>query len=99
MKRAALPLLTLGLFAIVVADRLSHAVGPRPTAPLQGPSETRPATVDLAGTAGGKAPRDVAAPAASDSRNRQARLAARQQLSREGTLTYLDSLILSTDSV
>jgi predicted Zn-dependent protease len=31
--------------------------------------------------------------------DRLARLAARQQLSREGSLTYLDSLIISTDSV
>jgi predicted Zn-dependent protease len=102
MKRVVLPLVTLGLFAMVVADRLSHAFASRSQPVIQGPSDTRSATVDLEGSAGGAAPAVARGPSSSGtavSNDRLARLAARQQLSREGTLTYLDSLILSTDSV
>jgi predicted Zn-dependent protease len=101
MKRAVLPLITLGLFALVVADRLSHAWGSARNQPaVQGPSDTRSATVDLDGNSKGSAagrPADV--PSNRPSGDRLARLAARQQLSKEGSLTYLDSLIISTDSV
>jgi predicted Zn-dependent protease len=103
MKRVVLPLITLGLFAMVVADRLSHALAsPRSQPVIQGPSDTRSATVDLEGSAGGAAPgvaRGATPSGAAVSSDRRARLAAREQLSREGTLTYLDSLIISTDSV
>jgi hypothetical protein len=109
MKRAVLPLVTLGLFAMVVADRLSHAFASssRQLA-VQGPSDTRSATVDLpAAKRGGTLPAPdhsaATAPATTTSNTstieRLARLAARQQLSREARLTYLDSLIISTDSV
>src|SRR5919106_1491997 len=75
MKRAVLPLITAGLFAMVVADRISHAFteAPQPSTPMP---EAGTPTLD-----------------------RLARLAARQQLSREAGSTYLDSLIISTDSV
>jgi hypothetical protein len=108
MKRAVLPLVTLGLFAMVVADRLSHAFASSHNVAVQGPSDTRSATVDLPGS---KPPEVIPTPAGpSDDRlrpstsatptiERLARLAARQQLSRERRLTYLDSLIISTDSV
>ncbi|MFL5402325.1 MAG: matrixin family metalloprotease [Gemmatimonadales bacterium] len=103
MKRAVLPLVTVGLFAMVVADRLSHALGSQSGQPsVQATSDARPAAGDLEASAGGVAARGAArAPngSAPDPADRLARLAARQQLSREGTLTYLDSLILSTDSV
>jgi hypothetical protein len=89
MKRAVLPLITLGLFALVVADRLSHAFGSaRDQVAVQGPSDTRSATVDLEGNSKGSAagkPADH--PAIKPPVDRLARLAARQQLSREGTLT------------
>lgn len=105
MKRAVLPLVTLGLFAMIVADRLSHAFASASRAPaVQGPSDTRSATVDLDGTrrpdtsAGSNASRPVLPPS-TPTIDRLARLAVRQQLSREGSLTYLDSLIVSTDSV
>ena len=109
MKPRLLPLVTIGLFAMVVADRLSHAFAsaPRPEA-VQGPSDTRSATVDLpaAGRAAvPAAPAQPVTPVAPSSTpgtptiERLARLAARQQLSRESRLTYLDSLIISTDSV
>ena len=106
MKRVALPLLTLVLFAIVVADRLSHAFNSGPSDPVvQGPGETRPATVQLDSTrtsaarpASG-ADRQAALTPGTPTIDRLARLAARQQLSRMASLTYLDSLIISTDSV
>ena len=97
MKRAVLPLITLGLFALVVADRLSHALGSARQPAVQGPSDTRSATVQLeASSAAGKS---ADQPGNRTPGDRLARLAARQQLSREGSLTYLDSLIISTDSV
>jgi Matrixin len=106
MKRAVLPLFTLALFAMVVADRLSHALASRAApAVIQSPNDTRSATVDLRGAG----PAEGSDRAASGSHStlspstptidRLARLAARQQLSRSAGLTYLDSLILSTDSV
>ena len=109
MKPRLLPLVTIGLFAMVVADRLSHAFASasRPAA-IQGPNDTRSATVDLptAGRPGvPTAPAQAAGPdrppstSATPTIERLARLAARQQLSRESKLTYLDSLIVSTDSV
>ena len=106
MKPRLLPLVTIGLFAMVVADRLSHAFASASRRPaVQGPNDTRPATVDLstAGRPEGIAPAQpaVAPPDAPSTPTieRLARLAARQQLSRESRATYLDSLIISTDSV
>jgi hypothetical protein len=104
MKRAVLPLVTLGLFAMVVADRLSHAFASAPGGPaVQGPSDTRPATVELPrpdhARDSSPSPGPSAVPSSTPTIDRLARLAARQQLRREATLTYLDSLIISTDSV
>jgi hypothetical protein len=106
MKRALLPLITLGLFAMVVADRLSHAFASRsPAAPVQGPTDTRSATIDLKAAQGATAEpspdlnQPVTATPRTPTIDRLARLAARQQLSRMAGLTYLDSLIISTDSV
>ena len=108
MSRVVLPLLTFGLFAMVVADRLSHALAAPPQPAAQGPSDTRPARVNLPAAGAGEGAPDgsVAAPtptpaagATAPTIDRLARLAARRQLSREAGLTYLDSLIISTDSV
>jgi hypothetical protein len=106
MKRAVLPLITLGLFAMVVADRLSHALASRaPAVAIQGPNDTRSGTVELQNgpsSEGSSVPAPAKQPVLSPSTptiDRLARLAARQQLSRSAGLTYLDSLILSTDSV
>jgi hypothetical protein len=103
MRRTVLPLVTFGLFAMVVADRISHALAwaPRPAA-IQGSSDTRSARVDLAHAAGSDRPAADSSPMVANGTptvDRLARLAARQQLSRASSLTYLDSLILSTDSV
>jgi hypothetical protein len=107
MRRAVLPLFTLALFAMVVADRLSHALAGkhRGEAAVQTPDDTRPGTVDLRATAGTRSSTGPGAgngPALAPSTptiDRLARLAARQQLSRSAGLTYLDSLVISTDSV
>ena len=106
MKRAVLPVITFGLFAMVVADRISYALGTAGDRPaVQGPSDTRSATVDLASPPADNPGAEAAAPSGSSSApgtptlDRLARLAARQQLSRAAGSTYLDSLIISTDSV
>jgi matrixin len=103
MRRVVLPVVTLGLFAMLVADRLSHAFASGSREAIQGPSDTRSATVELPPA---NRPRETAAKPDSVSPgsgtptiDRLARLAARRQLSREAGLTYLDSLIASTDSV
>jgi hypothetical protein len=104
MKRAVLPLITLGLFAMVVADRLSRVLASPDHPPVVQVSDnsgsgmvqleqTRQASSEP--TAAG--PPDVAP--GTPTLDRLARLAARQQLSRTAGTTYLDSLILSTDSV
>ena len=103
MKRAILPVVTIGLFAMVVADRLSHAWASRsPTPSVQEPSQASPATqkVDtvesdsLGGAVATEPP-----PAMVSTIDLLARLAVRKQLSRESGSTYLDSLIINTDSV
>jgi hypothetical protein len=105
MRRTVLPLVTFGLFAMVVADRISHALASATGRPVvQGPSATRPARVNLAPAGKGSDPTrepgpDASVPSSTPTIDRLARLAARQQLSRASSLTYLDSLILSTDSV
>lgn len=106
MKRAVLPLITLGLFAMVVADRLTHALSGRSEqAVVQGPSDTRSATVELnsgdpaPGPAGQSAAEVPKKSPSTPTLDRLARLAVRQRLSRAAGLTYLDSLIISTDSV
>lgn len=87
--RRLLPLLTLGLLVLVFADRASQAFR-RLRAPAERvASETRSATPNIAAAAANKAPADA----------RLVRMAAREALSREAGSTYLDSLILSTDSV
>jgi hypothetical protein len=93
MRRYVLPAVTLGLLFLVMADRIS-AVFRQMSA--------RGRTVQLSATAA--TPPDVRASrqnarAGTPSEGRLARLAARQQLTREAGGTYLDSLILSTDSV
>ncbi|HUR95213.1 MAG TPA: matrixin family metalloprotease [Gemmatimonadales bacterium] len=100
MRRHLLPLATLGLLLLLLADRVSKAVRQYREASVSVASETRSATPDIGrGSAGaGAAPvRRTAESAAGEAR--RARLAAREALSREAGSTYLDSLILSTDSV
>jgi len=106
MRPAVLPVVTFGLFAMVVADRVSHALAAasREVA-VQGPSDSLPVAVALAdadtvaGSARGTSSTARAAATNTPTIDRLARLAARQHLSREGGRTYLDSLIISTDSL
>ena len=95
-----LPLVTLGLLFLVLADRALEATRRRLAAAEPVANETRSAIPNLGhkGTsAATHAP--TRAPAASAGEVRLARLAAREALTREANSTYLDSLILSTDSV
>ena len=101
MRRAFLPVLTLVLAVLILVDRIGHLklASQRPAEAVQGPSSTQSGTAHpdigqavmrlegVAGRAGG---------AVGD---RLARLATRERLSRESGGTYLDSLIVSTDSV
>ena len=95
MRRHLLPLAILGLLTLVLADRASELIRSHQAAELVA-SETRSATPDLKRRSSGSA----TAPAVGGAGEaRLARLAAREALSREAGSTYLDSLILSTDSV
>jgi hypothetical protein len=97
MRRHLLPLATLALLLLVLADRVSEAFRRYRLANEPVASETRSATPDIgrrpAGAAAARRAGEVAGEA------RRARIAAREALSREASATYLDSLILSTDSV
>src|SRR4051812_31367516 len=93
MRRYMLPAITFGLLVLVIADRISAVVRQR-----------TPRGLGAHPTATGTTPRDAGASgqnarAGTPGEGRLARLAARQQLTREAGATYLDSLILSTDSV
>jgi hypothetical protein len=99
-------MVTFGLLAMVIADRVSHALATSSReAALQGPSAGRPAAVALAernpvaGSAGDVGSTTRAAATNTPTIDRLARLAARQHLGREGGRTYLDSLIIGTDSL
>ena len=102
MKFGVLPVVTFGLFALVVADRLSQAFASVDEPVVQGPSVTQPGSM-VADPAGGAAaapkPRGAAMAPSTPTIDRLARLAARQHISREAGRTYLDSLIVSTDSM
>lgn len=103
MRSAVLPVVTIGLFAMVVADRLSHALASTAEPGLEEPVEGPPASpADTGPAAGGRGETRNSAGAmisASPSADQVTRLAIRQQISREAGRTYLDSLMASTDSV
>jgi hypothetical protein len=96
--RSALPILTFGLLLAVIGDRLAEAR--RRAEPLETANQTISAIHRLDSdttptVAGAGRARFVRRPGV----DRGARMATRQQLSREAGATYLDSLLLSTDSV
>lgn len=104
MRFAVLPVVTFGLFAMVLADRLSHALASTPDPAAEVPGETRQGTVDVEAEFAWVAHRDPNSAATRSNSNtptidRLARLAVRQQISREAGRTYLDSLIGITDSM
>jgi hypothetical protein len=95
-----LAVVTLGLLFLVLADRGLEATRRRLAAAEPVASETRSATPNLGHDSAAPASRlrpRAAVSVAGEAR--LARLAAREALSREANSTYLDSLILSTDSV
>ena len=106
MRPALLPVVTFGLFAMVVADRVSHALATASRqavahapgdslAPVRGLAARGP----VGGSAHSASSTAGAAVTNTPTIDRLARLAARQHLSRESGRTYLDSLIISTDSL
>lgn len=100
MRRHLLPLVTLGLLVLVLADRVADARRHRQATSDLVASETRSATPKIRrGSAGAGASTTRPGPETAAGATRRARLAAREALSREAGSTYLDSLILSTDSV
>ncbi|MDQ3224686.1 MAG: matrixin family metalloprotease [Gemmatimonadota bacterium] len=102
MRPALLPVVTFGLFAMVLADRISDALASRSPVPVvQGPDAPRPETPGLDGSpeAERRSATGAVAPPSAPTIDRLARLAIRQQISREAGRTYLDSLMVITDSV
>jgi hypothetical protein len=94
MRRGVLPLVTFGLLAVVVGERFvqaRHRAEPLETAnqTISATHRIDPDTVEFA------TDRRVRGPVV----DRVARMATRQQLTREAGATYLDSLMLTTDSV
>ena len=92
MRSAVLPIVTFGLFAMLVADRVSKAVAS--TVDETGAGST--VSADMESTSSRSA--ETGRSGGVRSIDRVGRLARRQQLSREAGRTYLDSMI-STDSV
>jgi hypothetical protein len=96
MQRFFLPTLTLLVLGLILADRMGRvkpgAVAETPRNPVvvanSGSPEGVPATVT-------RLPGESGTPTI----ERLARLATRRAINAEGTATYLDSLLLSTDSV
>lgn len=106
MKSTVLPVVTFGLLAMVVADRVSAVLATASAeAAVESPSDSLPvagalaARNPVAGSTPGANSTAGAAATNTPTIARLARLAARQHLSREGGRTYLDSLIISTDSL
>jgi hypothetical protein len=99
MRRHLLPLLTLGLLLVLLVDRASEALRRHFAARDAVASETRSATPDIGRRTTGAGAVAARRGAGTAGEARLARLAAREALTREAGSTYLDSLILSTDSV
>lgn len=99
LRRIVLPTVTLLLFVLVIADRVSRSWPRREEAgatlaPVGGdsvmPLPARPSVAPSSSSPG---------PVALAPSEHLARLAVRRQLSEEGRDTYLDSMLVSTDSV
>ncbi len=100
MRSAVLLIVTFGLFAMVVADRLGDALASPATAERESHA-ARPTATNLNAPLPAERRSATGAAAATDAPTieRHARLIVRQQISREAERTYLDSLMVSTDSV
>lgn len=97
MKRLFLPIITLALITLVAGDKLFRASPEAAAVPARAPARPQlmqaglPATRPTSTSAGSS----LGTPTI----DRLARLAVRQQIGQEGTATYLDSLLVSTDSL
>ena len=105
MKRLFLPVITIALFTLVAGDRVLHRTPEAGASPAADTSGARTPVLSRAGlpaTSGSDlAPGGTArqAEASTSTIERLARLAVRRQLGQAGSATYLDSLIISTDSL
>ena len=101
MRRAFLPLLTLALALLILVDRVGHMklASERAASPVQGPNATQSGRVHLSADQEVIHSDGAAGRAGGVIGDRLVRLATRERLSREASGTYLDSLIVSTDSV
>ncbi|MEO8227135.1 MAG: matrixin family metalloprotease [Gemmatimonadota bacterium] len=102
MKRPILPVITIALFLFIVGDRALRAMRRDANADAAAVLDT----TELRSSAGGAtgirpdhAPTETSGAATSAAAARLARLAVRRQLGRDGSVTYLDSLIVTTDSL
>ena len=101
MKRLFLPAITIALITLVAGDKVFRSSPEAETAPVQrlaAPVLSRaglPATPRTSASANAS----VGATASTSTIERLARLAIRRQLGQAATATYLDSLIVSTDSL
>src|SRR5687768_5330934 len=101
MRRAVLPLVTLALALLILVDRIGHMklAAERAGGAVPGPTATQSGTVHPDFEQEVMRREDVAGRAGGEIGERLVRLATRERLSREASGTYLDSLIVSTDSV
>lgn len=99
LQRIVLPTITLALLVLVIADRVArswprHAESGATLAPEGDTAAALPAARPSASPTSSSAGQMVLSPS-----EHLARLAVRRQLSDEGRDTYLDSMLISTDSV
>jgi hypothetical protein len=101
MRRAFLPIVTLALALLILVDRVGHMklAAERGRTALQGPNSTHSGTAHLDAGEEVIHREGAAGRAGGEIGDRLVRLATRERLSRESSGTYLDSLIVSTDSV
>ena len=101
MRRIALPVLTFGLFGLILVDRVGDLTlrMARPDPAVQGASAAQPGTVHPDAGKGDSQLTAAAGTVAEADEERLVRSTIRERLTREAGGTYLDSLILSTDSV
>ena len=94
-------MVTFGLFFLVLVDRIGELreESARREHPIQGANETRSATAHIVDLEEDTRSEGAGARTVTHAADRLTRIAAREQLSREAGGTYLDSLIVSTDSV
>ncbi len=102
MKRLVLPAITVVLFLLVVGDRVLRVLHATESPAAVAPAQQRQtlATAGLPATGPATTGSTLSSSSAgTPTIDRLARLAVRRQLGGEGSATYLDSLILTTDSL